>query len=173
MNILQGNAARILICCISAVALIVPLYLWWRAVQFGRRSDLILPDRVALARLDETRRLMQPEDAREFSMTVAEVVRSYIDVRFKLSIVRQPTEEFLHSLLTKPNDLLANQRAALADFLRRCDVAKFEHWILSLEEMDGLLASACNFVAQTSRPELRTQPRSPAVNDADLRRPGA
>ena len=158
MNLLRANAASILICCISVVALVVPLYLWWRAVRLRGRSDLVLADRVALARLDETRQLMQPEDAREFSMAIAEILRSYIDVRFKLFAAHQPADEFLHNLLIAPNGMLGNHRASLADFLRRCDLARFEHWLLSPEEMDALLASARNFVFETSQFELRAQP---------------
>ena len=60
-----------------------------------------LPYEIALDRLEEARALMQPENAREFSIAVSEIVRHYIEDRFQVWAARRTTEEFLHDLLNQ------------------------------------------------------------------------
>jgi len=111
-----------------------------------------LPYENALDRLEEARALMQPENAREFSIAVSEIVRNYIEDRFQVLAARRTTEEFLYDLLESSDALLASHRALLADFLIHCDLAKFARWILSIEEMEDMLQSARTFVIETAKP---------------------
>jgi hypothetical protein len=135
------------------------LYAGWR---WNRRRALIaalLPYEIALAKLEEARRLMQPENAREFSITVSEIVRHYIEVRFQVWAARRTTEEFLHDVVDQSDAMLTNHRELLEDFLRHCDLAKFARWILSVEEMENMLQSAHSFVLKTGRsPTPETKP---------------
>jgi len=127
------------------------LYAGWR---WNRRRTLIaalLPYEIALAKLEEARRLMQPENAREFSITVSEIVRHYIEVRFQVWAARRTTEEFLHDVVDQSDAMLTDHRELLDDFLRHCDLAKFARWILSVEEMENMLQSAHTFVLKTGR----------------------
>jgi len=136
----------------SGAVLAALLYAGWR---WNRRRALIaalLPYEIALAKLEEAWSLMQPENAREFSISVSEIVRQYIEVRFRVWAARRTTEEFLHDLLDPSDALLVSHRELLADFLRHCDLAKFARWILSIEEMETMLQSAHNFVLETGRP---------------------
>lgn len=144
----------------GAVALTGLLYAAW---LWNRRRAIVaalLPYEIALARLEEARKLMQPENAREFSITVSEIVRHYIEERFQVRAERRTTEEFLHDLLEPSDALLKGHRALLADFLCHCDLAKFARWILSLDEMETMLSSAHAFVLQTGRSPM------PATNSA-------
>jgi hypothetical protein len=111
-----------------------------------------LPYEIALDQLEEARVLMQPENAREFSIAVSEIVRNYIEDRFQVLAARRTTEEFLYDLLESSDALLASHRALLADFLIHCDLAKFARWILSVEEMEDMLQSARTFVIETAKP---------------------
>jgi hypothetical protein len=111
-----------------------------------------LPYEIALDQLEEARALMQPENAREFSIAVSEIVRNYIEDRFQVLAARRTTEEFLYDLLESSDALLASHRALLADFLIHCDLAKFARWILSVEEMEDMLQSARTFVIETAKP---------------------
>jgi hypothetical protein len=111
-----------------------------------------LPYEIALDQLEEARALMQPENAREFSIAVSEIVRNYIEDRFQVLAARRTTEEFLYDLLESSDALLASHRALLADFLIHCDLAKFARWILSIEEMENMLQSARTFVIETGKP---------------------
>ena len=89
---------------------------------------------------------MTLETAREFSIEVSEIVRSYIEARFHVRVAHQTTEEFLHELLEPSDALLAGHQELLAEFLHHCDLAKFARWILSREEMEAMHASARMFV---------------------------
>jgi hypothetical protein len=136
----------------GALALGALGYAAWR---WNRRRALAaakLPYEIALDRLEEARALMQPENAREFSITVSEIVRHYIEDRFQVWAARRTTEEFLYDLLESSDALLAAHRALLAEFLHHCDLAKFARWILSIEEMENMLQSARTFVIETGQP---------------------
>jgi len=129
--------------------------LGYAAWRWNRRRALAaakLPYEIALDRLEEARALMQPENAREFSIAVSEVVRHYIEVRFAVCAARRTTEEFLHDLIGPSDALLASHQSLLADFLHHCDLAKFARWILSIEEMENMLQSARTFVIETGQP---------------------
>jgi len=166
------------------------LWAWWLAggaalatllytARFKNHRSTLRPGRlpyeIALDRLEEARVLMQPENAREFSILISEIVRHYMEARFKVRAARRTTEEFLHDLLQPSDTLLASHRELLADFLRHCDLAKFARWILSMGEMETMLRSARAFVLETgpvSRPEtepsagsrLPTQPQTVLAN---------
>ena len=163
----------------GGAALAALLYAGW---FWNRRRALaaLLPYEIALARLEEARALMQPENAHEFSITVSEIVRQYIEQRFRVWAARRTTEEFLHDLLEPSDALLTSHRSLLAEFLRHCDLAKFARWILSSEEMDTMLESACRFVRETGQPIDSIQnspaqtvgtPSLPATGDAWLDAP--
>jgi hypothetical protein len=129
--------------------------LGYAAWRWNRRCALAtakLPYEIALDQLEEARALMQPENAREFSITVSEIVRHYIEDRFHVGAARRTTEEFLYDLLEASDALLASHRALLADFLHHCDLAKFALWVLSIEEMENMLQSARTFVIETAKP---------------------
>jgi hypothetical protein len=132
--------------------------LGYAAWRWNRRRALAaakLPYEIALDRLEEARALMQPENAREFSITVSEIVRHYIEDRFHVGAARRTTEEFLYDLLESSDALLASHRSLLGDFLVHCDLAKFARWILSIEEMESMLQSARTFVIETAKPATR------------------
>jgi len=139
----------------GSLALTALGYAAWR---WNRRRALAaakLPYEIALDRLEEARALMQPENAREFSITVSEIVRHYIEDRFHVGAARRTTEEFLYDLLESSDALLASHRSLLGDFLVHCDLAKFARWILSIEEMESMLQSARTFVIETAKPATR------------------
>jgi len=127
------------------------LYAGWLWNRRRSSTPALLPYEIALARLAEARSMMQPENAREFSITVSEIVRHYIEVRFGVWAARRTTEEFLHDVVDQSDALLTNHRELLDDFLGHCDLAKFARWILSVPEMETMLQSAHTFVLETGR----------------------
>ena len=135
----------------GGAALAALLYARWLWNRRRALAAALLPYEIALARLEEARALMQPKNAREFSIAVSEIVRQYIEQRFRVWAARRTTEEFLHDLLEPSDALLTSHRSLLAEFLRHCDLAKFARWILSSEEMDTMLESACRFVRETGQ----------------------
>jgi hypothetical protein len=132
----------------AILVLLVAAWLWYR--RFKKLSKL--PYQIALERLEKARALMKAETAREFSIEVSEIVRSFIEERFAVRAAHQTTEEFLHELLEPSDALLARHQELLGEFLNHCDLAKFALWCLSVEEMEGMYASARTFVLEVGKP---------------------
>jgi hypothetical protein len=125
----------------------------WRRQRRRRRGRAPLPFEIALQRLEGARALMRPPSAREFSIAVSDIVRSYIERCFDLTATHRTTEEFLRDLLDLPDSPLARHRGLLAEFLEQCDLVKFGDMSLTLQNMESLHRSACDFVRATATPE--------------------
>ena len=141
----------------------------WRWQRRRRPAPTRLPFEVALQRLEDLRALMRPESAREFSIAVSDIVRSYIEQGFELTATHRTTEEFLRDLLESPHVALARQRALLSEFLYQCDLVKFAGVSLTLVDMESLHHSACDFVRTTGRPEETTEILTAAAPPRDGR----
>jgi hypothetical protein len=128
-------------------------YAVWRWMRRPRRTRALLPFELALQRLENIRLLMQPQNAREFSTAVSDIVRSYIEQRFDVIATHRTTEEFLRDLLETTNASLAKHRALLSEFLHQCDLVKFGGMSLTLQNMESLHDSARVFVLETAKPE--------------------
>jgi hypothetical protein len=142
----------------GAVALIAAAYAVWRYRRRRREPRVLLAHEIALARLDDCRRLMQPQTVKEYSIAVSDVVRQYIEARFDVTAAHRTTEEFLHGLLDAATGQLAAHRALLEIFLTQCDLAKFAGVALSLEGMEALHEGARAFVLETAKPAADPQP---------------
>jgi hypothetical protein len=140
--------------------LAVGAYGVWRLQRRRRTPRTPLPFEVALQRLEGIRALMLPQSAREFSIAVSDIVRSYIEQRFDLIATHRTTEEFLRDLLEFPHAALVRHRALLSEFLHQCDLVKFAGMSLTLQNMESLHHSACDFVRATGRPEESAQIRT-------------
>lgn len=144
-------------------------YAAWAWNRRRRRDAPRLPHEIALARLDMTRALLAPAHVREFSIDVSDIVREYIESRFEVRAAHLTTDEFLRTVTTSSDRLLAANRALLDEFLQACDLAKFGGWNLSAEEMERLLQGARRFVVE-SRPAAVVTPdivsRSPASGES-------
>ena len=133
-----------------ALLLIGGYALWaWRRRPRPRKFELY---EITLQRLEEIRTLMQPSSVREFSIAISDIVRRYIEDGFQLTATHRTTEEFLHDLLETSNESLAAHRNLLAEFLGRCDEAKFAGAGLSMPIMESLHRSARIFVIESSKP---------------------
>jgi hypothetical protein len=144
------------------------VWLWFRRDRIFAK----LPYEIALDRLEEARRYMSPDHARDFCIAVSEIIRGYIEVRFGIRAAHRTTSEFLHDLLDATDPRLAVHREALGEFLQLCDMAKFALWRFSVSEMENLYLSARTFVLQSAidttpdanaRPPV-AMPKSPRVH---------
>ncbi len=151
----------------GGAALAVGTYGVWRWQRRPRPPRALLPFEAALQRLEGVRALMQPQSARQFSVAVSDIVRSYIERGFYLPATHRTTEEFLRDLLELPNAALARHRALLSEFLHQCDLVKFAGVSLTLQNMESLHTRACEFVRATARPEETAQIRIPAPSRDD------
>jgi hypothetical protein len=123
----------------------------WRWSRRGSQRELQRFE-IALQRLEDIRALMQPSSVREFSIAISDIVRGYIEDGFEVTATHRTTEEFLHDLLETSNTALAAHRSLLAEFLHRCDMAKFAGVSLSTQIMESLHHSARSFVIESSKP---------------------
>ena len=137
----------------GGVLLVCGAYGLWRWLRRRRRPRVLLPFEVALQLLEAMRALMQPAQAREFSIAVSDVVRRYIEERFGVTATHRTTEEFLHDLLESSHAPLARHRALLSEFLQQCDLVKFAGMSLTLQNMESLHHSARAFVLETATPD--------------------
>jgi hypothetical protein len=126
---------------------------WRRGHRVTRPRNLTLSEQT-LERLEETRPLMRPATAREFGIAASEVIRNYIERRFKVIATQRTTEEFLQTLLQSSNETLARHRSLLAEFLQQCDFVKFAGASLAVTDMEALFQSARGFVLQTGEPPV-------------------
>ena len=138
---------------LAAVALLAAGgYAAWRWTRRRRAPRALQLFEIALQRLEDIRRLMQPSSVREFSIAISDIVRRYIEDQFKVTATHRTTEEFLHDLLDSSNASLAAHRNLLEQFLQQCDMAKFAGVGLSMQIMETLHQSARSFVIESSKP---------------------
>jgi hypothetical protein len=142
----------------GAVALAIVGYAAWRKKRRPVPRTLE-PFEIALQRLDDVRRLLDPSSVREFSIAISDIVREYIEEEFKVTATHRTTEEFLRDLLESSHSSLAAHRELLAQFLQLCDMAKFAGMSLSKQIMESLHQGARDFVIETSRSTPAAQSR--------------
>jgi hypothetical protein len=130
----------------AAVGLVIGT---WRILRRPRRKQ---PYEIALEKLEAARPLMGSASAAPFSLAVSEIVRVFIEECLPVRAARRTTDEFLHDLVNMPDSPLAPHRAALADFLEHCDLAKFAKWSLTVPQMEAMLYSARAFVLAVANP---------------------
>jgi hypothetical protein len=143
----------------ALAALAYAAWRWYRRVKSAPKTA----SELALAQLEKALHLMQPETAREFSIEVSEIVRTYIEARFNIRAKHQTTEEFLRGVFDPSDTLLASHQELLGDFLGHCDLAKFAKWILSIDDMKSMHESARTFVLKTAKAPAPTAISSTAT----------
>ncbi len=106
-----------------------------------------LPDRHAefLARLARLRQDRATLDSYALAIACSEVLREYVEWRFRLHIRFQTTREFLGAAAVH-EALDAGQRARLGEFLGFCDRVKFARQKATAGEGDQLLDAAETFI---------------------------
>jgi hypothetical protein len=112
----------------------------------------MLPHEIALQWLEEARQLMDPEHAREYCFAVSNIIRDYVEERFRVRAPKLTTEEFLRDLVEVKDTMLEPHRTLLGEFLRHCDLAKFAGWRYSMPDLEAMHASGRSFIQQTSVP---------------------
>jgi hypothetical protein len=118
----------------------------------GERKPAIAPERWAVKQLNKIQKMDFTEDGdgiKHHDM-VANVLRRYLEYRYRLKAPGKTTAEFLESL-RQGGHLTSPQFASLRDALERCDLAKFARVSPTREECIELDQNAQALVAQTSR----------------------
>ncbi len=123
------------------------LYRWQR-----RRKPVavLMPHELALQRLEALRAQMPALGTTAFAVAASDIIRSYIEVRFGVTVTRRTTDEFLADLSASPDSALKMHRPLLNEFLRRCDYAKFAGASVAPESVEGMYRGAQTFIIQTA-----------------------
>jgi hypothetical protein len=132
-----------------SVSLVVGLVQLLRS-RSGQGGSLS-PQQWALRELDrlEAQNLPASGQMERYHTLLSDVVRYYLEQRFRLRAPQQTTTEFLSTMQSWPL-LAAPHQAILREFLERCDLAKFARANPSPEECQETARMARTFVEQTA-----------------------
>jgi len=126
---------------------------------FSRRGQmpLIIPrpaHEVALEALAKLRaaRLIEEGRHEEFYVRLSDIVRTYLEVRFRLRAPEMTTEEFLQAAQRDPQ-LAPPQRSLLSTFLSEADLVKFARYVPESSDAERAYHAAGEFVRSTA-PEV-------------------
>jgi len=136
----------------GGIAILLVAIILWALVRFIKRPKTVVyrkPYEIAFEALQNIRQLMVKEKAREFSISVSNVVRAYIENRFNVISTTSTTDEFMEMVRNEKCGALKDHMILLHDFLEFCDLAKFAGCQLTVEQMNGMMDSAWNFVDET------------------------
>jgi len=89
-----------------------------------------------------------PEAVRLFYFQISEVIRAYVEGRFRLNATDLTTEEIL-ARLAALDELVADQNHVLQEFLVDTDQVKFAHREASGRDIEGTYEQALGFVEAT------------------------
>ncbi len=102
-----------------------------------------------LRRLAELRGRQPRVSAYQLAIEVSEILRAYLEARYRFRILYQTSREFLGEVAGRP-ELGSEQRLTLAGFLTLCDDLKFGQAPASDAEQTGLLDTAERVIRQTA-----------------------
>ena len=148
---------------ISAVLVLSALAFWlWRLWRKKLNAPLLIPP---IPPHERARRKLQAaldclNDPRLFCTLVSDAIRLYLEERFNFNAPERTTEEFLYEL-QETTLLLPSQKAALANFLTKCDLVKFARYEPTQMELQDLLDAAFCLLEET-------QPRPTAPGSTQL-----
>ena len=135
-----------------ALLIVVGLLLRWLILKGARGTTrapiaVPVPDRHAefLARLAKLRAERATFTAYALAIAGSELLRDYVEWRYRLQIRYQTTREFLDTAAASQS-LQPESRSRLGEFLGFCDRVKFARAQASDAEGDGLLDAAEAFI---------------------------
>ncbi len=137
---------------ISALICIIVLVVLLLKKKKTNNQDPLLPHERALKALDAAQALITPGQSRAFAVKVADILRTYIEERFRIFQPNLTTREFLYQLTRHQadNDILLAHNTLLHDWLNHCDMVKFAQYTLSRAEMEQMVAQVRQFIGATT-----------------------
>ena len=89
---------------------------------------------------------------KEYYTEVSDIIRHYLENRFRLRAPEMTTEEFL-ALARDAAELISEHKNLLKNFLLCCDLVKFAKYAPSADEVNAIFDSAKHFIDQTKENE--------------------
>jgi hypothetical protein len=140
----------------GALAALILLVLGWRWLRRRlRRAEKAVPPRPAheiaaeALRALRARRLPEVGEFKEFYSALSDIVRRYLEDRFRVRAPEMTTEEFL-AATARGAALERSHRALLGTFLGESDLVKFARFVPTLGDSERAMAAAERFVDDTA-----------------------
>lgn len=119
-----------------------------------RKKKVFVPmaHETALADLARARNLMSSEQALQYASVLSDILRRYIEKRFRIGTTRQTTKEFFATLRKNPGKSameLEEHHDNLKACLDQCDMAKFARRTPDLNDMEKMETAVHDFIAAT------------------------
>lgn len=96
----------------------------------------------------EKERIWQQGDHKGYHSRITDLLRGYIEERFRVPALESTTDELLKELRVSP--LNSDQRGQLENMLRLADMVKFAKALPSPQENEQMMAGALRFVQETA-----------------------
>jgi len=106
----------------------------------------LTPAETALRRLDEAADLLNQADAEEFSLEIADTVRTYLVARFDLAALPQSLSDFAGAL---PSQMVQHQ-VVLENFTSLVDLAVSMAFALGAADMEAMRDAARHVIIRTT-----------------------
>jgi hypothetical protein len=139
----------------AALALLVALVLLLRWLAKRRRqvataTPPLPPHMIALGALDalRARRLIEKGAIKEYYSALTDIVRVYLEGRYRVRAPEMTTEEFLVAT-SRDGRLGAEHRRLLGNFLGESDLVKFARYLPSTDDSERAFSAARKFVEET------------------------
>ncbi|MFH1458043.1 MAG: hypothetical protein ABIG31_02615 [Candidatus Omnitrophota bacterium] len=92
--------------------------------------------------------LIRQGKTKEYFVEISDIIRHYLENRFRFRAPQMSTEEFLANVRDSA-PLIKTHKDLLKDFLVSCDLVKFAKYMPREEEINAVYLSAQNFIDQT------------------------
>ncbi|MEZ4806492.1 MAG: hypothetical protein R2815_03335 [Flavobacteriales bacterium] len=139
----------------AGALVLAALILWWALRE--RPAPITAPVPVEEIPLHERvlaelralgeQRLWQHGAHKEYQSRLTDVLRGYIEARYKVPALERTTEELMHELRVSP--LTRDQQTMLGNLLRSADMVKFAKALPSPAENEQMMNAAVAFVLET------------------------
>jgi len=98
--------------------------------------------------------LIEQGKVKEFYIAITNIVRFYIERRFRIRAPEQTTEEFLEAV-SKDHVFDSPTRNTLRQFLSHCDMVKFAKYQPEMNEIQKAFDITRDFIEQTKPEEKK------------------
>ena len=130
---------------------VLAVVFWFFRIR-KKKISFPLAHETALAELIRARSLMSSGQALQYAVVLSDILRGYIEKRFRIKTTRQTTKEFFAALRGNSGKAvteLEEHHDSLKVCLDQCDMAKFARRIPELNNMEKMEAAVHDFIEAT------------------------
>lgn len=135
-----------LLVLLGLVALVIAFILFLRKRKrpsvVKEEMPILPPDVVALNKIRELKelKLIEQGKIKEFYIMLSDIIRAFIEDKYKISALDRTTYELITELKSK--NVIRSNIGVVHDFLFDCDLVKFAKYIPPVEDSNKILMTA-------------------------------